>query len=153
MSNNVGTLFGSDPSSSGGSSFSFVASSQVTTTSGAITTTSFSNFDNSPALAFTPSVTGTYRVYCSLPLLENNINNLFSGRVFKTSGVGTLLYEVQASVYSPGVILASCYVESIYTLTSGVAYVFDIQGMVSAGGSGTNDGTASPFYMFVERVA
>lgn len=48
----------------------FFASSQVNTLSSPVTSTlpTFTTFSNSPAFTFTPTITGTYKVYSSIPL-------------------------------------------------------------------------------------
>lgn len=132
---------------------SFFASSQVTTQSTAVTSTSFTTFSNSPAFTFTPSITGTYKVYCSVSQ-DCTSANLAQTRIFNTTGGGTLLQESQANIYSSTTVVDSNqFVQSAYTLTAGVTYVFDIQGKVLAGGSTTTRGDAAPFYMFAELEA
>jgi hypothetical protein len=42
----------------------------------------------------------------------------------------------------------SCYAQSVYTLTAGTSYVFDIQGKTNT--SAYLDGSDAPFYMFAE---
>lgn len=131
----------------------FFASSQVSTDSTAITSASFTTFSNSPAFSFTPSVTGTYKVYVSLP-----VNVIGTGvaklRIFNTSGGGTLLEESQgtASVSSAVTVYDQVYVQSVFTLTAGTAYQFDIQGLLSSGtGSVSIVGSSgAQFYIFAE---
>lgn len=135
----------------------FFASSQVTTTSTAISSGSFTTFSNSPAFTFTPSITGTYKVYTSMPVF------LFGGtgtdavvRAFNTSGSATLLQESQAEAFlttGSGQLISNQYVQSVYTLTAGTPYQFDLQGKVIAGVSVELDGANAPFYMFAELEA
>lgn len=147
---------GSPAWAAGGSSnpFDFFTSSQVTTNSSGITSTTFATFSTSPTFTLTPNFTGTYKVYCSAPINQANSGIVAVARIFETSAVATLLSESQASTEggsSP--IEASLYVQSIYTLTSGTPYQFDIQGKVFTG-SGTTllNAGVSPFYMYAERV-
>lgn len=136
----------------------FFASSQVTTLSSGIPGSSFVTFSNSPALTFTPSITGTYKVYCPIPL-EINAGTLAIGaaRIFNTSGGASLLQESQIQIQGPtavSIVGASGLAQSVYTLTAGTSYTFDIQGkIVSSTGGSQNalaDGADSPFYMFAE---
>lgn len=135
----------------------FVASSQVTTLSTAISSGTFTTFSNSPALSFTPTVTGTYKIYCAIPLYVNNATAATgAGRVFNTAGSATLLYEsqiVDAGPTAANVVESSGLAVSVYTLTSGTSYTFDIQGKLIAGTEVRADGASAPFYMFAEQVA
>lgn len=132
------------------------ASSQVTTLSSNITVSTFTTFSNSPALSFTPTITGTYKVYASIPLYANSGTGATAvARIFNTTGGATLLYESQIVAAGPtaaNVIEDSGYAISYYTLTAGTAYVFDIQGKLVAGTNANCDGANSPFYMFAEAV-
>jgi hypothetical protein len=140
----------------GGTAF-FQASSQVTTASSAISSGSFTTFSNSPALSFTPTVSGTYKVYCSIPINMTSAGAVSLERIFNTTGSATLLDESQGTSYPGGTppTRMSVFVQSVYTLTSGTAYVFDIQGLVIGGSGGNvqNSGNEAPFYMFAEQVA
>jgi hypothetical protein len=142
--------------SSGSSAFATYQSSQVVTgsaISGSVGT--FQTFSTSPAFTITPTITGTYKVYASLPLVPGPGDNVpFYGRIFNTSGGATLLAESQvlaigfkAGVTDPGF---SGYAQSTYTLIAGNTYVFDIQGMVAS--SGTLTLSPTPFYMFAEGI-
>ena len=141
---------------SGSSAFAAYASTQVTTTSTGITSGSFTTFSNSPAFTFTPTITGTYKVYCSIPLELSTANAQGVARIIKTSGSGTLLQESQGFLeFNGGTYTGNtAYIQSTYTLTAGVTYVFDIQGLVVSGlGTIDNVGSVSPFYMFAEGIA
>lgn len=124
----------------------FFASNQVNTFSGGITSATFVTFDNSPAFTFTPTITGTYKVFSTVPVYNPNS---FSAelRVFNTSGGAVLLNEsqvVESSNQDSPTIL------SVYTLTAGITYVFDIQAQVGAGGPISIRGDEATFYMFAE---
>lgn len=132
----------------GRSGFQFYASSQVTTNSSTVTSSTFVTFDNSPAFTFTPTFTGTYKVYSNISLLASAGAQPVC-RVFNTSGGATLLYESQAQVAISTGYGATLPVQSVYTLTAGVSYVFDLQVKMISGNSLT-DGADAPFYMFAE---
>src|ERR1700722_17652527 len=130
----------------------FFASSQVTTLSSSITGTSFSTFSNSPAFTFTPTISGTYKVYSSLPLFQSTSGAVGTGRIFNTSGSAALLEESQGGLYinTASTPISSVYCQSVYTLTAGTSYQFDIQGKNNMTGSLQCDGLDIPFYMFAE---
>jgi hypothetical protein len=138
----------------GASGFQFFTSSQVTTTSSAITSGSFTTFSNSPAFTFTPTVSGTYKVYSSIPFYEDATNSSGTARIYNTSGGATLLNESQAAIYgSASSVLSNVMVQSVYTLTSGTNYVFDIQAEVTLGSPNLYlRGDLAAFYMFAELV-
>jgi hypothetical protein len=137
-----------------GSAF-FQASSKVTTNSSVITSSTFTTFSNSPALTFTPTVSGTYKVYCALPLLTNLSTDWGITRIYNTSGAGTLLDESQGTGYNGGSnIVDTAWCQSVYTLTAGTSYQFDIQGLLYTGPGGvTAAGGSVAFYIFAEQVA
>lgn len=131
--------------------FQIFASTQVTTSSTGITSTSFVTFSNSPALTFTPTVSGTYKVYCCIPIQTSNGSSQAVCRIFNTSGGATLLQESQATCNSAaGIIHSSILVQSNYTLVAGSPYVFDIQGKDIGAVGIDNRGDIAPFYMFAE---
>lgn len=134
----------------------YFVSSQVTTTSGALTSATFTTADNSPALSVVPNFTGTYKVYCSIPSqITDGTSAKAAVRIIKTSGTGTLLSESQAMIAGATSVqmAASLFAQSTYTLTKGVTYIFDIQGSLISGTNLKFDGVDSPFYMFAERAA
>lgn len=139
------------PGQSGANMFSAVMSGLSTLNSSG----SFVTFSNSPALTFTPTVTGTYKVYSSVPINNQSSNSFGTIRVFNTSGGATLLSESQASVYSSSSNPSSnVYTQSVYTLIAGTTYVFDVQGMVSAGSGIYLDATdMGPAYLYAELYA
>lgn len=138
---------------SGSSSFAIYASSQVTTQSSSISSGTFTTFSNSPAFTFSPSISGTYKVYCAIPLEPSGSGAYAVGRIFNTSGSATLLYESQCIVGTTnGSPLDSALAQSVYTLTAGNTYQFDIQGYVITGGTITCNGANANFYMFAEGV-
>jgi hypothetical protein len=134
--------------------FQYFASSQVTTRSSAVSTTSFSTFNNSPAFTFTPTVTGKYKVYSNCTYLTSAGNHLGNVRVFNTTGGAALLQESQAANYTGNVLdtpVDTVFIQSVYTLTSGISYVFDIQGQIdNVSFSVELAGDQAPFYMFAE---
>lgn len=137
-------------------------SSQVTTQAG-VTATSFTTFSNSPALTVTPSISGAYKVYCSIPQQFNMaIGDAVYGisRIFNTSGGATLLAESQGLLgQDAGTAngIATTFIQSVYNLTAGVTYVFDIQGVVPSGLGGSelfvSPGPSAFFYMFAELAS
>lgn len=132
-------------------------SAVINTASAALTSAVFTNFSNSPAFTFTPTIGGTYKVYCSIPTrIDDPVIAKAAVRINKTSGVGTLLAESRALIAgdtSVDPLQASIYCQSVYTLTAGVAYVFDIQGALIVGTNLFNDGTDAQFYVFAERIS
>lgn len=140
----------------------YFQSSRVTTQAG-ITASSFTTFSNSPSFTITPAVSGVYKVYSSIPQQFNFV--LADGpygvsRVFNTSGGATLLAESQGLIGQDAVGgtngIATTFVQSVYSLTAGVAYVFDVQGVVNNGLGGSqlfsNPGPSASFYMFAENI-
>ena len=145
------------PAAPGQAGASFYVSTQVTTQSTQILGTSFSTFSNSPALTFTPTVTGMYIVWSAIPL-ESAVQSLTcASRIFNTTGGATLLFQDNGAAYSQsgGIIISTAYTSAIYTLVAGTSYVFDIQGGHgnSSSSSCYNDGSDFPFYMYAELYA
>lgn len=138
--------------STGGSPLQYYASAQVTTASNAIVSGTLTTFSNSPALSFTPIVSGKYRVYSNLSV--NNQSSSYYGwyRIYNTTGSATLLNESQATYGQVTNGTCTVFAQSVYTLVSGVAYVFDLQGASSNGSNGVQTrGDIAPFYMFAEH--
>lgn len=129
----------------------FFASSAVTTQSSGVTSSSFTTFSNSPAFTFTPSVSGTYKVYCGLPA-ESDSGNASFFRVFATSGSPTLLQESQGGSYaqSVGTFQSTMFIQSVYLLNANTTYVFAFQGKTGAGTIFA--GLGNTFYMFAELI-
>ena len=127
----------------------FFASNQVTTASTGNSNTSFTTFSNSPAFTFTPSVTGTYKVYSGAQL-SVTVSDLAILRVFNTTGGATLLNESQGAFLLTVGATGEVFIESVYQLTAGTTYVFDIQGKNNTVGTFSLDGSNAPFYMFAE---
>jgi hypothetical protein len=138
----------------GSAGLEFHTSSAVNTLSSAITSSTFTTFSNSPAFTFTPTLSGTYKVYCAIPLDNVSGNSTFSvARIFATSGSPTLLTESQTTTFGVSRVLASVTTESIYTLTSGNSYTFDIQAKSTDNSSSTYcRGDVCTFYMFAQLV-
>lgn len=130
--------------------FGFFASNIVSTNSGSIASGTFTTFSNSPALTVVPLSTGRYKVYSNINVETSGASQAIV-RIFNTSGSGTLLQESQSQVATSSGTDLTLTPQSVYTLTSGVTYVFDIQGKALAG-SFTNQGAVSQFYMFAEFV-
>ncbi len=138
---------------SGSSAFAAYASSQITTTSSAVTSGSFTTFDNSPAFTIIPTITGTYKIYSSIALDINGTNPLSVVRIINTSGAATLLAESQGTLNITATGQESCiFIQSTYTLTAGTTYIFDIQGKKVSGTNCILDGSNAPFYMFAEGI-
>lgn len=142
-------------STGGGGGFTpqFFQSSQVTT-DGFLTSSSFTTPSNSPALMVPCTVTGTYKVYCILPIDLLSAGIAVQTRIFETSAMATLLAESQGFIYgATSRVSGTHYIQSIYTLTSGNTYQFDVQGRLFTG-SGTIDisGSQASFYIFAELV-
>ena len=138
---------------SGTSAFARYASNQVTTISSVISSTSFTTYSNSPAFSFTPTITGTYKVYCNIPTQTSNSSSQSVSRIFNTTGAATLLQESQATDFSSsGSVVGDNFVQSFYTLTAGVTYVFDIQAKDPGATGVQNRGDVAPFYMFAEGI-
>ncbi len=135
------------------SAFASYASTQITTDSSSISSGTFTTFSNSPAFTIMPTITGTYKIYCSL-LVQAAPNNSAIVRIFNTSGAATLLSESQGAILasSASSLYDSIYVQSTYTLTAGNTYVFDIQGNNGGAGSILNRGSIASFYMFAEGI-
>lgn len=134
----------------------FFMSSLVNTLSTAITSSSFATFSNSPGFVFTPTYSGKYKVYASIPgRVDGSLSAKGAIRVFNTAGTASLVSESQAylgGVTSTVPVLASVYAQSVYTLTAGLSATFDIQGLIASGTSIQNDGTDAQFYLFAEKV-
>lgn len=148
----TGTAWMSAPISAS-SAFAGYTSSQITTRSSSISSATFVTFDNSPAFTFTPTITGKYKVYCSIPAGVGAANPVGVVRIFETTALATLTAESQASQNgSNSANLTTMLAQSEYLLTAGVTYQFDIQGQVTAS-TITCFGDFSPFYMFAEGIA
>lgn len=140
---------------SGTSAFAAYFSSKVSTDSSSITSGTFTTFSNSPAFTITPTISGTYKVYCAIPLDVNTTTTQANGRIFNTSGGATLLAESQSTigVGTNSYIVGGSPAQSLYTLTAGITYVFDIQGQVVNGNAVLAIGLETPFYIFAEGVS
>lgn len=143
----------------GSAAFSTVASSQVTTDSSAISSGTFTTFDNSPAFTFTPTVSGTYRVRAPMILEAVIQNTVAATQIFNTSGGATLLFNNPACIdtVTGGSSVISVQPEAIYTLTAGISYQFDVQGAIISGvGSaiarGNPSGGVTSWYMFADGI-
>lgn len=130
----------------------FFASSIINTLGSGVTSATFTTPDNSPAFTFTPSISGKYRVYSTCALVPSAASISIQSRIFNTSANATLLFESQGINFANGGQSRSDgFCESIYTLTAGTQYVFDIQLAVNTG-TGYLDGGNSSFYMFANLV-
>lgn len=135
---------------SGSSAFAAYASSQVTTLSSVITSGTFTTFSNSPAFTFVPTITGTYKVYCSLTGESSSATSIPVFRIFNTLGSAVLLQESQVIIQAN--INVNPTAQSVYTLTAGVTYVFDVQAKETGSGGAYLRGDLAPFYMFAEGI-
>ncbi len=134
------------------SPFAFYKSAVCNSNSSTVSSTSFVTISNSPTLTFTPVLPGTYKVYASVPVISGS-NESGNPRIFETSAVATLLAESQGITYASGTIAqGTSLVQSVYTLSKGITYSFDIQLKVS-GGSAQVEGGNAAFYIFAERIA
>jgi len=129
--------------------FKFYASSQVTNLSSGISSGTFTTFSNSPALTFTPTITGTYKIYSNIPINNGSSNGEAVTRIFNTTGSATLLYESQGVSFGGSQVITTAWCQSVYTLNSGTSYVFDIQAKALSGTVYAAGGDAA-FYMFGE---
>jgi hypothetical protein len=138
------------------SGLEFYQSSAITTQSTNNNSTSWTTFSNSPAFTFTPTLSGTYKVYSNPIIEQTNPADSSLQRIHNTSGGATLLAESTGQTYvsAGGTIVQNVSLQSIYTLTAGISYVFDIQSIAVTGAVGTFMGTGGivSFYMFAERV-
>jgi hypothetical protein len=144
------------PQTTGGAGF-FAASNIVNTNDVGNSATNFNTPATSPAFTFTPTVSGTYKIYASVPLYTATTNTNAAVRIFNTSGGATLLEESQGVIGaapSPDVGVSSAYCQSVYTLTASTSYVFDYQTkIISASGTVQSVGGLTQFYLFAEGVA
>lgn len=147
---------------SGSSAFAAYASSQVTTISSALSTSTFTTFSNSPAFTFTPTISGTYKVYANACLNMSGGTNA-NAKIFNTSGSATLLQESIGGLEADltGAEVTTIFIQSVYSLVAGTTYIFDIQGC-SLGGGGSlfldgrgvaSSANGAPFYMFAEGIS
>lgn len=150
LTSNGGTSAPSWQTPSGSSGFQFFASSQVTTDSTALTTNTYTTFSNSPGFSVPVTVTGTYKVYCSAPFQCSA--SQFQVKIINSAGGATLLYESRCGNATSGGVAAdaSLFLQSVFTLTSGNTYTFDIQAAVSSGQTVLQGSTIAQFYMFAE---
>lgn len=134
----------------------FFTSSQVTTDSSAISASIYTTFDNSPAFTFTPTVSGIYSVTASVPLSESGTTGKTGNAIIIcSSGGATLLSQTAGIVYSntsnnEG--RSSAYLITVFNLTAGTSYTFDIQGATNGGGTITLIGNEAPFNMYAALV-
>lgn len=141
----------------------FFTSASVNTQA-AITSPTFVTFASSPGFTVTPAVSGIFKVYASIPQeFDHSAGDGVYGvtKINLTSGSGSLLSTSEGIIGNPGTAggtgtASTTYVQSIYNLTAGVTYVFDVQGFVSGGLGGSTificPGQVSPFNIFAERV-
>jgi hypothetical protein len=130
----------------------FTSSQVCSNISTAVTSTypSYTTFTTSPALTFTPTITGTYKVYANLPIDHTGTGSGFA-RVTNTSGGATLLSGGEVGIYSNNVQgISQLPALSYYTLTAGTAYVFDVQGAAGAGSTYLDTASGGCFYMYAE---
>ena len=140
--------------SSGGNPFDYFASTQITTNSSGITATSFTTFSNDPGFSFTPNFTGKYKVYCSAPIESTVHSDTAYIQIVNTVGGATLLNGQPAVIFTTatGAILSNILTQAVFSLNSGTAYTFAIQGMVDPGGECFFEGAACNSYIFAERI-
>lgn len=132
--------------------FQFFSSSQINTISTVVTSAMPTTFSNSPAFTFTPIVTGTYKVYISVPTNNNNSTTIGYVNIIETTAIATLLQDSRATIYNLNNIISNQYIQAVYILTSGSTYTFDIQGSSSSapGAVSLYASASAPCYMFAE---
>jgi hypothetical protein len=146
------------PSWGAGYTPQFFISSGVSSKSTAITSTSYETFSNSPAFTFIPTVSGTYKVYCSAPIYSGVTGQPVNAQIINTSGGASTLATSQGSNSvnsgTSGGGFSSVYLQTIFTLTASTSYVFDIQGQSYSGDAVYLDAMDAgiTFFMFAERV-
>ena len=130
----------------------YAQSSAFTSNSAGLTSTTFSAFSPSATFTFTPGVTGKYKIYSSVP--NRTYANLPTIKIANTVGSGTLLAESQGTgdTLSASSSDQSSYLQSVYSLTAGTTYTFELQAKVLSGGSITLLGGQSQFYIFAEKL-
>ena len=126
----------------------FFASSKIDTQSTGVSSSTFTTFSNSPSLSVACTSTGTYKVYCNAQMESDSSTGSFI-TIVGTSGSPTLLYESWGELEAVGSSgHATCFVQSVFTLTSGNTYVFNVQGKTA---SGTIYFGNKNTYMFAEK--
>lgn len=131
--------------------FQYFNSTQVTTNSSNISSGSFATFSNSPAFSVACTVTGKYKIYTSAPLFITAAGTEAISKIVNTSGGASLVAESQCAINdSAGSMVSTNMIQSVYTLTTGNTYVFDIQAKILSGTAVQLFGADSPFYMFAE---
>jgi hypothetical protein len=102
----------------------------------------------------TPTVSGTYKVYASVPLYQATSGTIGIIRIYETTALATLLAESQGSIESGSSTgEGTVFVQSVYNLTAGTTYQFDVQGLNGTTGSlYIASGNSGNFFMFAERV-
>lgn len=110
----------------------------------------FQTIDNSPSLTFIAKATAVYKVYASIPLYAISAANEAWGRIFNTAGAAGVIIESTGTVYSSPTDnnIDSVYIQTLYNLTAGVSYTFDIQ-IACAGGSCTVESAGLGGYCIV----
>ena len=141
---------------SGSSAFVAYVSNAITTNSTANSSAypTFANFSNSPALTFTPTISGTYKIYISAPIEPSSSGVEGTIQINNTSGGATLISNSQSIIYaSTSQPALSVFTQATYSLTAGTSYVFDIQGAVSSGSMSLIAASqTSAVYMYAEGV-
>jgi hypothetical protein len=104
-------------------------------------------------LSFTPNYTAIYKVHAILPTEVNNPTYGAYFQITNTSGGASQLTNSAAfqGINNSGVINTS-YIEALYTLVSGTAYVFNVQIYASSGSAtATLAGSSLTWYAYAER--
>lgn len=131
----------------------YYVSSQVTSSNSTITSGTYVTISTSPALTITPLVSGTWEVWSPLPIFPQSGATACQVRIFNTSGGATLVSENPATADSAsGYVIAPGQPFSLYTLTAGTTYIFDIQQLdIGSAGSGCQvGGGLSSYYMYAK---
>ncbi len=132
--------------------FSFSGTPATTMSSAAAPTyPTWTTFNNSPTLTFTPKKSGMFKVYGNIGIYNNVQGNSFYTRVVSTSGSPTLLVEQIA--IGDGTTYGTYPAQTVYHLVAGVTYAFDLQGSTDAAGNSVYlRGDIVPQRIFVERM-
>lgn len=138
----------------------FFVSSQITDDSSDISSTSFMTFSNTNnILTFTPSITGTYKIYSNPSILVNSAvaTSIAVIKITNTVGGATLIADSEGGLYtSSGIAYPDIsYVQGVFTLTAGTSYSFVIQGKISNISDNISmlGSSGAPFYIFAELIA
>ena len=117
---------------------------------------SWVTFSNSPTKSVTPTITGTY-IVSATPTIDvtGSAGIACFMQIINTSGGATQIYNSPGSLFINGIqMIQTVPISSVYTLTAGNTYVFDIQASTSGSANCYLDATSGiPNYMFIQLQA